>query len=126
MFAGGAANRGVSLLPNPLCDTNADISLVPLASIQLARPGLIDGAARWTQSQLVILININVNNTQTACWRTNKHVNNASTRSDGDKQNSTAMVTSCSSVSYTLLLFLHLMLDLHQVVQGRTSLHICF
>lgn len=43
---------------------------------------LSDGAARRTPSQLVILINIHVNNTQTACWRTNKHVNNASTRSD--------------------------------------------
>lgn len=63
-------------------DVKADISLLPLAWIQLARSALIDGAARRTPSQLVILININVNNTQTACWRTNKHVNNASTHSD--------------------------------------------
>lgn len=29
-----------------------------------------------------LLINIRINNTQTAWWRTNKHVNNASRRSD--------------------------------------------
>lgn len=79
-------NPGVSPPPTPLCvlavTLKQTISVLPLAWIQLARPGLIDGAARRTPSQLVILININVNNTQTACWRTNKHVNNASTRSD--------------------------------------------
>lgn len=83
---GGAVNPGVSPPRDPLCELAAALREISASCLW---PGFswhagipVDGAARWTPSQLVVLININANNTRAACWRTNKHVNNAATCSD--------------------------------------------
>lgn len=82
----GTATQALARYLTPLCElaahVKADISLLPLARIQLARPDAIDGAARRNPSQSGVLIDINVNNSGAACRGTNKHVNNASTRPD--------------------------------------------